>query len=519
MLPILGQLLWKEFHELKWAVVATAAISLTLPLAYAFRDPELALGAAGATFFIYPILAATFFAARLAAGERVTGTAPFLAAIPVRPQWIALVKLFATALATLVPLTLLLAVSLLLRLSPALTSDRPASVEIQSWAISSVLSVHLTIFLGLLGLGAQTEVRAASRGLAGFLLWGFVALLTTNLAFSANHWQMNWTGLHGSRLIYASEPDLGGSAATALAYIVRGIGPPFDWLKAVSTPDEVIHDVVGPWHPSRFALLPLALVFLVAAFTARYPRALQITPSGPSTFPRRLAAIPFRTTFPVLAFIWKSLREMLPMSVGVLACSLLLSLLAALSVSSSDTVPLEARVKIGFGFFGMAACAAGFLLALLIGTGTFVSDLEPRLNTFWRSRPLSPAAWYWTKYFTGLLLIVSMLGIPAFISTLSVGGLDLDLQELLWLIPLWLVVYSLAVTATCLVRHTVHAAILSLGVTGLIFAAVEIVAGSAFRLDGPRAPVSTIAAAFLIAFLVSTYAGARAAITDTKVST
>ena len=47
----------------------------------------------------------------------------------------------------------------------------------------------------------------------------------------------------------------------------------------------------------------------------------------------------------------------------------------------------------------------GLLVALIVGIGMFDQDLGPRLNDFWRSRPIHPDLWFWTKYLAGLSIL------------------------------------------------------------------------------------------------------------------
>jgi hypothetical protein len=129
--------------------------------------------------------------------------------------------------------------------------------------------------------------------------------------------------------------------------------------------------------------------------------------------------------------------------------------------------------------FAVVAVLCGLVLALLIGVGTFAPDLEPRVNTFWRSRPISPGSWFWSKYAVGAGAMLLTLGLPAlaavwwphgreiweddrgaFFSTIAIVGL------------VWLLVFATAAAVTCVVRHTLYASILVVGAVVLFMTAV-----------------------------------------------
>jgi hypothetical protein len=119
------------------------------------------------------------------------------------------------------------------------------------------------------------------------------------------------------------------------------------------------------------------------------------------------------------------------------------------------------------GEFAEALSAAGISVAmlagLLVGIGTFIGELQPRTMDFWRSRPIEPAFWFWTKYFTGLAATSLFLATP--IAASGREGLLMALVSLPWLA----IVYSLAVCLTCLVRHSFYAGVLSFTIALFLF--------------------------------------------------
>ena len=109
----------------------------------------------------------------------------------------------------------------------------------------------------------------------------------------------------------------------------------------------------------------------------------------------------------------------------------------------------------------------GLLVSLVIGIGTFLTDVSPPLNTFWRSRPINPNGWFWIKILTNLAILeIPVVGVFVCVSAivLAIGGVpnrnEIDVVVVTLLTPIW--VCSAAVLMTCLVRHAIYAAILGL---------------------------------------------------------
>src|SRR5437764_15316021 len=114
--------------------------------------------------------------------------------------------------------------------------------------------------------------------------------------------------------------------------------------------------------------------------------------------------------------------------------------------------------------FATVAVIGGIVLALLIGVGTFAPDLEPRVNTFWRSRPISASAWFWSKYMIGAGAMILTLGLPALAATWWIHGRAVPEGQIGGFVvtiaafgALWLLVFATAVATTCVVRHTLYA--------------------------------------------------------------
>jgi len=147
-----------------------------------------------------------------------------------------------------------------------------------------------------------------------------------------------------------------------------------------------------------------------------------------------------------------------------------------------------------------------------------IGDLQGGVNTFWRSRPIPPQSWYWTKYLIGLATILVAIEIPFFVVP---GAREMTLANGVYWWPLifviWNVTFSFALTATCLVRQPAHAGILAVGGVAILYAGVQAPFGG-FTLGEPGAPLAVLAAVFLIAFVASTILGAWVAERDVAIS-
>jgi hypothetical protein len=226
--------------------------------------------------------------------------------------------------------------------------------------------------------------------------------------------------------------------------------------------------------------------------------------------------IPAQLRSPIAALAWKGARESGVLGAQVLLAALLLSWFASPFMAMSDEPRgLLALMGRSLPFFLLLG---GFLLAILVGVGAVVGDVQPAVNIFWRSRPISPAAWYWTKYALGVATLLVAIELPLLL--LNRGPSDpSDFMDrgLFWLMLLWNATFSFALTATCLVRLPAHAAVLAIGTTGILYAALEATFGS-FMPGEPGAPLAILVPAFLIAFALSTFAGWWAAVCDVSLT-
>jgi len=372
------QLAWREFHELKWPVAAALAIATLAPLLSALQISEMAWFWVQFNLVFYPFAAGLLFGMHLAAGERGRRTASFLAATPVSPRVLGTSKLLCTALAALLPIVQL---GVLGGLVKSLAGPVAASQSIWMYCgASAVCTLQILLIVGVCGLGQKTELLAAGRGLLALAAWGTIAL-------GVSHYPQ-WR----------------------LLQLVRYLGPPIDWFdpQELSGINEVWLRVAG------FIAVEATLLALMITFVARYRRAIEPLIEALPWRWRLPGWLPVRLPSPLAALCWKQLRETVPFGLMVLVLSLLLSVVWSLAVVDERAGEPFVRHKAltAVYIFATAAGAGGFALAMFLGVGLFAYDLEPRTNTFWRSRPISAQQWFWTKFAAGFVALVVTVGLP-----------------------------------------------------------------------------------------------------------
>jgi hypothetical protein len=194
------------------------------------------------------------------------------------------------------------------------------------------------------------------------------------------------------------------------------------------------------------------------------PQQVQSSQAAVRTRPDWLGS-PMRA--PLLAIAWKQFRESAPILLAAVA-----GMFGVVGIFLAEE-PNAAR-DVG-EVYAHVATVLGVVVALVVGIGVCYPDVSPRVNTFWRSRPINPDLWFWAKFLTGLAVLLAAIYVPI----LSMAGVEgtrrlarLNPSETLVFPLLHIAVFALAVAATCLVRNAVYAAILTIAATYLGVATV-----------------------------------------------
>jgi ABC-type transport system involved in multi-copper enzyme maturation permease subunit len=467
MRSIAHSLAWKEFREHRWDALATLAVMLAMPLFYAVRDPEMIRFLVGVELAVYPFLAGIFFGMRIAASERTSRTAAFLSALPVRPQILGLAKVAAASIAVILPLVVLVALN---ELAERWLGSSPEGdlcwVHYLTFGLATLAALLIVAFFGA---GARNEVRVATRGLLALVVILIAGTMAMELA---------------ERHIPLFREAL--------------LHPPTNW------PRETLRLTV------LAASLAIATPILAALCITLYGRSIRPLTERRTRWLDVRGYSPARLASPLAALAWKDLREIAVMCAQVLAASLLLTLL--LCVVTLPAGPVDV-VRLGLNAGAFALWLGGFVLAILIGVGTVAGDLAPPVNTFWRSRPISASAWYWTKYVLGMAAIVATIALPTLVMLPYTQGTDVTGKGLFWSLLLWALAFSLALTMTCLFRQPLRASILTVGAVAILYAAVQACFGS-FSPWEAGAPLGVLIAVFTVALVASTIAGWWVAVRD-----
>jgi ABC-type transport system involved in multi-copper enzyme maturation permease subunit len=472
MSPIVRPLVWKEFQEQKWAAVSAAAVALAIPLSYVFRDTSLALGGVMSCLAMYPLAGGLFFGARAASGERTNRSAAFVAALPISHRVLGTMRLLGALVAAAVPLVLLLALACILNPLTDVSAHIDVKPMMLLFGMAALATAACVTIVSVAGTGQLTEIRAGLVGFAAVLAtWivGYTALLVVLESFSEQYSEQ---------------------------YIEPSPRP--EWLVPVCT------------------LIAVSAIALVGTlFVSRYSLALGPFLEANSKRYRLPQWRPHFISSPLWALTSKAIREMGLLALEVLGISLLLSVVAGLLGWTGNGHSLDVVESVTRGL-PMILFVGGFVLAVLIGVGAVIGDLQPGVNTFWRSRPISPQSWYWTKYLVGLATMLVAIEIPELLMVSSSSFIN-EARGVGWWLLVWNATFSFALTATCLVRQPGYAAILSIGGVSVLYAVIEALFGS-WTPGLPPAPVQVLAIAFVAAFVGSTVLGWWAAVRDVSVA-
>ena len=152
---------------------------------------------------------------------------------------------------------------------------------------------------------------------------------------------------------------------------------------------------------------------------------------------------------PWRALFWLQLRQSIPVCAAGMAITLLLAIAGA-----------------GFspGAFDGLYPTIGCVLALLIGIGSYVPELQRNQHTFWRSRPIPPSSWFWFKFIGGAFALVAVFDLPCVVLAWT-GMVHTSSRGIAAFFPalLHLLCYSLAVLAACSVRHSTYGGVFAVG--------------------------------------------------------
>jgi hypothetical protein len=423
----------KEWHEHKWEAAAITAIIFVCVAPALFRRVDVveSFGFVAMVAFVATI----FVAMSIVAGERSDGSLGFVESLPVERWKVATVRLLAGGC---------------LCVAPIFVAGTVAIAIVQVAGPKSDMGELLLVVIGLSGacVSLYFWITAVAIHQPSQFRVGVVGMLVL----------FGWLWLH---YLFLRPPGLNPQPIlpSGLIRIIEDLGP-LGWLAGTVSPRASLM----AWQPPV-----LGLLFAVSAANYGLPikplMARDTSRKTPLGSPRRS---------PRSAIVWLNAAEALPVAIG--GAALLLAMAFGYYLAFAQAQPkvfiagtrhalqpfeILSNISLGFGILWMA----------VVATTTFVPSLQPAILTFWRSRPISPSDWFWSKYWVGALIGIGFLHAPTVVAVSITRGREWvspigDLAGDMCILLTHLMVYSVAVLAACLLRHVVHASIL-----GFAFAA------------------------------------------------
>lgn len=424
-------LFWKEMREHQGKMVVCAAFMVLLYLAVgasADSAAESYFQSAG----LVSIAGCLFIAIAVVAAEREEGSLDFVHSLPI-PRWQAgLIRIALGALACVAPLMLTAMLAQLL-LFAGLVQGTAAGLW-TAFVVTVGLALSLYAWVTAAAIDQPSQLRAGAVGVVVVIAWIVIGLLLTS----------EWSRHYSAR-----------------TQTILSLGPS-GWMDLTSIPPK--------WPSTRLWISQglvggLLLLISVAGYGRRPNSSFQRPWRLRGTEPRRIGP-PRRS--PRAAILWLQVWDALPIGI---AGSIILLVCAAVSGILAGGGNTDMKQALDW----IPACAVGFgfFWVVIVAVGTIVPNLQPSLMTFWRSQPLNPSEWFWSKYSLAALVSLACLHVPTmFVLSLS--------YRLAWMRPLselagyscivlmHLMVYSVAVLAACLVRRFAYAGLLSLSVAALL---------------------------------------------------
>ncbi len=465
-------LLWKEWREYRWKLAALSVVILAPPFLFTAmieaNSLEVFIQILLGTLLSYGFLAGMFLGMGVAARENGVGTIAFLKSLP-NPMWkAAAAKLLVASVVATTPIVLLLVISYgcyragffyfenITHFFASMNVDPAVPWTVADWFLRCLLAavvgtLSLLWWAAALGVNRSDEIRAgavAFLGIAAIWFCGFYLLYLSD----KHHLRILGEGLV---LVTAAAPAgmlalINPNTSGALAE------KPAAMIVAFSMIALIGHAGVLGWFLYRFGR--------VSPKTGRGDE-LQ----GKAIITGSLKA-PFKSQ--LTAIVWKQMRETGPLALVALAAIL------AIAGFASWVTP-NSRETFSQMFLAMGG-SMSFFVVMVTGIGLYLDELQPGLNHFWRSRPNDFRLWFGVKFLAGILVMVTVLGIPLFLAGWSQWNEEYNPEwKELWgdtLFGVWFFVltYSLAMTYQCLVRQPLYAAILTFATIFFGFFALKV---------------------------------------------
>jgi len=448
MRTIWHSLLWKEWHEHKWKLAALMAILVTAQFVFGYSDLDLSmLRGMLPTLLFYCVLAGTFLGMSTAGGESGRKTLPFLQSLPA-PMWQpGITKLMIAILTAVLPVLVLAAVFY----GWWTLQNWPGKAELQFegrlWSVTDLVAIgtlgatlgvsSLVLWMAAAGLNRCDEIRAGAVGFLTLCIIWFAFAYCYNQA-EKRHLQ---TVQHGIEILFAAAP--GG---------VWSVGPNTRFQSSMYLPfifSAVIgHGCVLAWYLRRFGR-----VVAKPARTEGNVSPLALSKNQQLGPPRRSQ---------LTAIAWKQARETAPLALVAVGGIFVMATVVYL-YSYRLMIATEFGEVLGGATLGMA-----FFVTIVAGIGVFLEDLKPRVEDFWRSRPIHLTLWFGVKFVVGIAVLAAAFAAMLLLAYWLTDGGPLrrephPLVEVGYVSWVFLLIYTLSMATYCIVRQPLYAAVLTIG--------------------------------------------------------
>jgi ABC-type transport system involved in multi-copper enzyme maturation permease subunit len=468
MSPQIRALAWKEWRERRTSLcLATAWIvcglvyTIVYELATGIRGP---FGRFYSVCMIYGLFAPVFLAMRTALGERTAGTLGFSASLPAPVRQLAAVRILGALITLAGPIVLGAALLSLVLLTGAIEQsglrpprdanyldfekrDSLSRMEAvgMTWrcaAIAAASASELLLILSVIGARRRSEAHVGFIGAVLGIAWILPTAMLEGFRESPYRTAVNWLAglLPQSLAIPASYETPHGN---------------YDDL-------EFARHIWGPLCLNLLVVVGLC-VWLTHRFAAAVPwlseRKARIHWRLPPLFSRLPLRLPGRTT----ALVWLDLRQSGPLVIAGLALAFFMSLAQVLLESHPSSLWSQygdpSATTIAAGQLGGSTWIVATLWSAVVAAGIFGAELQPGLADFWRSRPVAPWMWFWTKFTVGLIATLTVLdGITIAVSWNSpyaYGANRMSWSYVACMPLLHALFYAMTVFAVCSLRRPV----------------------------------------------------------------